>query len=137
MASAQRVLRVTEENVKFCEKVKELSGENVDLCFQCGACSSSCPLTFKMDLLPSTVMRFIQLGLEEVLECRTIWVCSTCFSCTVRCPRNIDIARVMEALRQLFLRSRGDYVNVSTIPTETLREAPQIALVSSLRKFSP
>jgi len=130
-------MRMAEENVKFREKVKGLSGENVDLCFQCGACSSSCPLTFEMDLLPSTVIRFVQMGLEEVLECKTIWVCSTCLSCAVRCPRNIDVARVMEALRQLYLRKMGDYVNVSTIPAETLREAPQIALVSSLRKFSP
>ena len=71
----------------FKERVEELSGENLDLCFQCGACSGGCPMTQEMDLLPSKVIRMAQLGLEEVLESTTIWTCMTCFSCEVRCPR--------------------------------------------------
>lgn len=136
MASYDTVLRITEENMRFYEKVRKLSGENLNLCFQCGACSSSCPLTFEMDLLPSTVIRLVQLGREEVLNCKTIWVCSTCFNCTVRCPRGLDVAKVMEALRQLVLRRGVDRMNLSAVPDDRLREAPQIALVSSLRKFT-
>jgi heterodisulfide reductase subunit C len=71
-------------NKVFRDRVKELSGEKVELCFQCGACSSGCPMTQEMDYLPSKVIRMVQLGLEEALESKTIWVCTTCFNCEVR-----------------------------------------------------
>jgi len=121
-------LRLGEELRPFRERVKELSGEDLDLCYQCGACSSGCPLTDEMDLLPSTVMRLVQLGVGEVLDSKTIWVCSSCFTCQVRCPRGIDVANVMEALRQLVFRRKYDPVSIDLLPSEELRELPQIAL---------
>jgi heterodisulfide reductase subunit C len=124
------------ENASFKAKIEELSGENIDLCFQCGGCSSGCPLTEEMDLLPSTIMRYAQLGIEEALESTTIWVCSTCFNCEVRCPRGIDIANVMEALRQTVLRTKYDRVSLDDLTPEELRELPQIAIVSNLRKLT-
>ena len=124
------------ENASFKAKIEELSGENIDLCFQCGACSSGCPLTEEMDLLPSTVIRYAQLGMEEALESTTIWVCSTCFNCEVRCPRGIDIANMMEALRQIVLRKKYDRVSLDDLTPEELRELPQIAIISNLRKLT-
>ncbi len=129
-------LRLGEELKPFRERVKELSGEDVGLCYQCGACSSGCPLTDEMDLLPSTVMRLVQLGVEDVLNSKTIWICSSCFTCQVRCPRGIDVANVMEALRQLVLRRRYDRVSIDILTQEELRELPQIALVSCQRKLT-
>ncbi|MCD6480097.1 4Fe-4S dicluster domain-containing protein [Candidatus Bathyarchaeota archaeon] len=129
-------LRLSEKLKPFRERVKELSGEDVGLCYQCGACSSGCPLTDEMDLLPSTVMRMVQLGVEEVLNSKTIWICSSCFTCQVRCPRGIDVANVMEALRQLVLRRKYDRVSIDVLPPEELRELPQIALVSCQRKLT-
>ena len=124
------------ENASFKARVEELSGENIDLCFQCGACSSGCPLAQEMDLLPSKVIRYAQLGIEEVLESKTIWVCSTCFNCEVRCPRGIDIANVMEALRQMVLRKKYDRVKLDELTPEQLRELPQVAIISNQRKLS-
>jgi len=129
-------LRLGEELKPFRERVEELSGEDVGLCYQCGACSSGCPLTDEMDLLPSTVMRLVQLGVEEVLDSKTIWICSSCFTCQVRCPRGIDVANVMEALRQLVLRRKYDRVSIDVLTPEELRELPQIALVSCQRKLT-
>ena len=129
-------LRLGPENTYFKAKVTELSGENLDLCFQCGACSSGCPLTQEMDNLPSKVIRFVQLGEEEVLDSKTIWVCSTCFNCEVRCPRGIDIANVMEALRQLMLRKKYERFSLDSLTPEELRELPQIAIISNLRKLT-
>jgi len=129
-------LRLSEKLKPFRERVKELSGEDVGLCYQCGACSSGCPLTDEMDLLPSTVMRMVQLGVEEVLNSKTIWICSSCFTCQVRCPRGIDVANVMEALRQLVLRRKYDRISIDVLPPEELRELPQIALVSCQRKLT-
>jgi len=124
------------KNKYFKDRVTELSGENVDLCFQCGACSSGCPMTQEMDYLPSKIIRMVQLGLEEALESKTIWVCTTCFNCEVSCPRGIDIANVMEALRQLVLRKKYDRVSLDELSPEELRDLPQIAIVSNQRKLT-
>lgn len=129
-------LRLGEGLHPFRDWVRELSGEKLELCYQCGACSSGCPLTKEMDLLPSTVMRLVQLGVEEVLESRTLWVCSSCFTCEVRCPRGIDVANVMEALRQLLFRRKYEYISIDALSQEELRELPQIALVSCQRKLT-
>lgn len=127
---------ITPETKAFATKVKELSGQEVLSCYQCGECSGGCPMASEMDLLPSTVIRFVQLGQEEVLRSETIWLCSSCFTCFVRCPQQIDIAKVMEALRQINLRKDVDYVNISDIPEEERRKLPQIALIANLRKFT-
>jgi heterodisulfide reductase subunit C len=73
----------------------------VTSCFQCRKCSGGCPLTFAMDLFPDQIIRLALLGQEDqVLSSRTIWVCSSCETCTSRCPNGIDIAGVMDWLKQ-------------------------------------
>lgn len=83
-----------------------LSGlTSVSSCYQCKKCSSGCPLTFAMDFCPDQVIRLALLGQDaQVLGCRTIWVCSSCETCTTRCPNNIDIAGVMDWLKEEALR---------------------------------
>ena len=93
-------------------------------------------MTQEMDYLPSKVIRMVQLGIEEALDSKTIWVCTSCFNCEVRCPRGIDIANIMEALRQLVLRKKYDYLNLNQLTDEQLRELPQVAIISSLRKLT-
>jgi len=86
----------------FLKEVNKRSGETVQLCFQCFKCSLGCPVTFTMDFLPHQLMRLIQLGRkEEVLNSHTIWVCASCETCTTRCPNEIDIAKVIDTLRQM------------------------------------
>ncbi len=88
----------------FLASVDAKSGESVSLCYQCRKCTNGCPLTFAMDMMPNQVMRMIQLGLEdEALRSTTIWVCAACQTCTARCPNDIDIAHLMDTLRQLSL----------------------------------
>jgi heterodisulfide reductase subunit C len=76
------------------------------------------------------------MGMEESLDTNTIWVCTTCFNCEVRCPRGIDIANVMEALRQLVLRQKYSRLTLDDLTPEELRELPPIALVSNQRKLT-
>jgi heterodisulfide reductase subunit C len=133
---SKQILQYMPGENDFKSRVNELSGENVDLCFQCGACSSSCPMTQEMDYLPSKIVRMVQLGLEEVLESKTIWTCMTCFNCEVRCPRGIDIANVMEALRQLVLRKKYNRVSLDELTKEEIAELPQIAIISNQRKLT-
>ncbi len=74
---------------------------SVTSCFSCRKCSGGCSLTFAMDILPHHVIRLALLGQEEqVLGSKTIWVCSACQTCTTRCPNKVDIAGVMDWLKE-------------------------------------
>lgn len=76
-------------------------GEKVRQCYQCGKCSAGCPLSYEMDFVPNRIVRMIQLGMDEaVLASRTIWLCASCMTCTARCPREIDIAEIMDFSRR-------------------------------------
>jgi heterodisulfide reductase subunit C len=118
-------------------KITEISGQDINLCYQCGKCSAGCPMSFAMDLLPNQIIHAVQLGLvEDIANSRTPWLCASCLVCTVRCPKGIDIARVMEALRQITLRRSEDFVDPAGLEQNTVAELPQIALVSGFRKLT-
>lgn len=92
-----------EPSSSLAERLAALT--TVSACYQCKKCSAGCPLTFAMDLYPDQVIRLALLGQEAtVLACRTIWVCSACETCTTRCPNQIDIAGVMDWLKEEALR---------------------------------
>ncbi len=89
-------------NSSFRRKVEEMSGEKVHSCFQCEKCTNGCPLAFSMDIVPHKLIRSVHLGLkDEALKSDTIWVCASCETCTTRCPNGIDIAHIMDSLRQI------------------------------------
>lgn len=132
-------IEISDKTIKreFIERLAKLSGQDVYKCFQCGTCAGACPMSGHMDSVPRKVMRMAQLGMEErVGETRTCWTCASCHTCTVNCPRGIDIARVMEAIRLLTLRKNVNLVEPSKLPAETVKELPQIALVSCFRKLT-
>jgi len=84
----------------FKELVRVDSGVNVQDCYQCGKCSAGCPLSAAMDYTPHQVIRMLQLGLgEKALGAKSIWVCAHCATCYARCPKGIDIPKLMETLR--------------------------------------
>jgi heterodisulfide reductase subunit C2 len=88
-----------------CQSVDALSEQKISTCYQCQKCTNGCPMTFAMDINPHQIMHSLQLGsVENVLNSDTIWVCASCETCTTRCPNEIDIARVMDALRQLSIK---------------------------------
>jgi heterodisulfide reductase subunit C len=121
----------------FVRKVEQISGQHLTSCNQCGKCSAGCPMTFSMDLLPNQIIRLAQLGIEEdISNSKTIWLCTSCLTCSVRCPRGVDLASVMEALRLITLRKNIDFVIVPNISPDAITELPQIALVSSFRKHT-
>ncbi len=121
----------------FVEKVEELSGQKLLACYQCGKCSAGCPAVSQMDILPNQIIRFAQLGLkDELLQSRSVWVCASCYTCNVRCPKGIKIAEVMEAVRQILLRKRCDHVEVRELSDEEKASVPPIALISNFRKFT-
>jgi len=119
----------------FVRQVEEISGQNLLACNQCGKCSAGCPVVAAMDILPSQVIRMAQLGMEEVLESNTIWICASCLTCATRCPKGVDVPRLMEALRQISLRKGVTKLDLKALPPELVREVPQLAIVGGFRKY--
>ena len=85
--------------------VREKTGVEVAECYQCGKCTAGCPMVAYMDLMPSQVMRLVQLGDEaaekRLLSSTVIWSCLGCLTCTQRCPKELDPAAVIDALREM------------------------------------
>jgi len=88
------------------EVVREATGDNVFECYQCVKCTSGCPLADEFDLAPHQIMRSVQFNDIAVLECRSIWLCASCYTCATRCPQKIDVTGVIDALR-IEARKRG------------------------------
>ncbi len=90
----------------FLSEVGQASGQTLQACYQCQKCSAGCPVAYAMDLLPNQVLRHIQYDhREKVLGSKTIWICASCYACSVRCPNNIDIAKIMDTLREIAIRT--------------------------------
>jgi heterodisulfide reductase subunit C len=126
------ILSATSVAGPLLHKVETISGQNLALCYQCGKCSATCPLSTQMDLLPHQVVRYLQLGFEQVLDARAPWLCATCFSCKTQCPRGVDVSKICEALRVIKLRREP--IELRIRPSAS--EIPQQGLVSAYRKLS-
>lgn len=83
-------------------ELERLSGTRLAECYQCGKCTAGCPTAGQMDVPPTRLIRMLQLGASEpALRANSIWQCVSCQTCTTRCPKRVDCAAVMDALRQL------------------------------------
>ncbi len=98
----------------FVKEVEAHSGQKLSKCYQCGNCTAGCPGGEFYDRQVSQIMRAAQMGLKhEALANRSLWLCLGCATCTARCPNEIDVANVMETLREM-AREDG-LVNVRSI----------------------
>ena len=89
----------------FRAEVDRLSESETGACYQCGKCTAGCPVCDEMDLTPNQILHLLRLGDKDALfGSRTIWICASCEACTTRCPKDINIAGVMDALREMALR---------------------------------
>ncbi len=86
----------------FYQTINQFSEQTVQLCYHCHKCTSGCPVAAEMQYGPDRILRMVQLGHKDaLLKSRDIWICASCETCGTRCPNEIDIARVMDALRQM------------------------------------
>jgi heterodisulfide reductase subunit C len=101
-------------------------GERLLGCLQCGTCSGACPLSMFMDRTPRRLMEMIRAGArDEVLSSSTIWVCASCYACTIECPKEIPITEVMHTLRSMAFEA-GTYPKRFTNPV-MMRELVNMA----------
>ncbi len=90
------------QTLNLAKVIRERSGENAFLCYQCKKCTAGCPVVEHMDLAPNQLLRAVQLGMNDrVLHSRTIWICANCQTCVTRCPHNIDLPRALDVLKQV------------------------------------
>jgi len=132
-------INISQKKIKdnFVAKVEEISGQNLLACYQCGKCSAGCPAVSEMDILPNQIIRYAQLGFkDELLQSKSIWICASCMTCNARCPKGINIAEVIEAIRQILLRKREDHLKIEKLSDAEKGNVPPIAIISSLRKFT-
>ncbi len=104
---ASKTAQIGHDFSDFSAIIKSSSGIDVNLCFQCNKCASGCPVSYAMDHTPSQLVYAIQLGLTDlVLHSKTIWLCASCQTCTTRCPQDLDVAGVMDAVRAIAQRRK-------------------------------
>jgi heterodisulfide reductase subunit C len=108
------VLNELDTKFKY-EVAAEPGGENIKLCFACGLCTASCPVSeIDPDYNPRRIIRMVILGMrEEVLSSGFIWLCTQCYTCQAHCPQNVNFSDVMKALRSMAVRE--GYVHPSFI----------------------
>lgn len=119
MNSFKRTIKYEAElDPTFRDRVAAVEGgENLRKCIQCGTCSGTCPLSIYMDHPPRRIIAMTRAGLkEEVLTSNTIWLCASCYSCTVHCPEQIKITDIMYTLKRIAIEE-GAYPKGLPIPT--------------------
>jgi len=96
----QTGINMDSQDRSLADAVMARSGTNFKACYQCRACAGGCPFIKAMDYPPNAVLRLLQYGMtQEVLTCKTIWICVGCHTCSSQCPMGIDLAAVMDTLR--------------------------------------
>jgi heterodisulfide reductase subunit C len=97
-----------EAQPEWAHEIIKLPGcEKLFSCIQCGTCSGTCPLSIYMDYTPRRIMNLVREGFRtDALASQTIWLCASCYSCTVRCPQKIQITDVMYSLKREAIKHR-------------------------------
>lgn len=92
-------------NPEFAKKVIEAGGNTLNLCFQCGTCTGSCPSGRQTAFRTRKLVRRAQLGLkDDIMDSDDLWLCTTCYTCYERCPRGVEIVDIIMALRNMAVR---------------------------------
>jgi heterodisulfide reductase subunit C len=82
-------------------------GESIKKCIQCGSCTGSCPVSYTMDITPREIIALFRArDIESILSSRTIWICASCYACTVRCPQGVQVTDILYALKRLAIEQK-------------------------------
>ena len=120
------------------EQILRMSGSNVLKCMRCGKCSATCPSYDEMEYHPHQFVYMVEKGqIDKLKSSPSVFKCLTCFACVERCPRGVEPAKVVEAVRLEMVRKQGaNHLSSDKIPELLDDELPQQAIVTAMRKYS-
>ena len=120
------------------EQVLRSSGVNVLKCMRCGKCSATCPSYDEMEYHPHEFVYMVEKGeIDKLAAYPSIYKCLSCYACVERCPRGVEPAKLVEAVRLLVIRQQGqNHLKADDIPDLLDEDLPQQAIVTALRKYS-
>ena len=119
------------------ETITRISGVNPRKCMKCGKCSGACPAYDEMEYHPHQFVSMVENGrIDELMASTGIYTCLSCFACVERCPRNVEPAKLIEAVRLAVVRQQGmDHLRPETIAQMDDEQLPQQAVTSAFRKY--
>ena len=120
------------------EEIIRISGADVSKCMRCGKCSATCPAYDEMEYHPHQFVNMVESGdIEPLLNSESLYKCLSCFACIDRCPRGVQPAKVVEAVRLTAIRKQGaNHLIADDVPTLVEDDTPQQLLVSAFRKYT-
>ena len=127
------------ENNKYLrEEILNMSGVNTAKCMKCGKCSATCPAYDEMEYHPHQFVAMVETGdIEPLLSSASIYKCLSCFACIERCPRGVEPAKVVEAVRLCAVKRQGcNRMTANDVPAMVEEDTPQQLLVSAFRKYT-
>ena len=126
------------ETKRLQEQIVRTSGVNPRKCMRCGKCSGTCPSYDEMEYHPHQFVYMVETGdIEALMQSKSLYKCLTCFACVDRCPRGVEPAKLVEAVRLMVIRQQGqNHLKADDIPELVNDELPQQAIVSAMRKYS-
>ena len=118
--------------------ILRISGVNVRKCMRCGKCSATCPSYDEMEYHPHQFVSMVESGdIEPLLKSESLYKCLSCFACVERCPRGVEPAKLVEAVRLSVVRRQGEnHMTPNDIPALLDEETPQQLIVSAFRKYT-
>ena len=126
------------KNERLREQILRMSGVDPSRCMGCGKCSGTCPSYGEMEYHPHQFVYMVETGdIETLMKSESVYKCLSCFACVDRCPRGVEPAKLIEAVRLLAIREKGgNHMTADDIPALLDDDMPQQAIVSAMRKYS-
>ena len=126
------------ENKVTREFIESISGVNPLKCMRCGKCSATCPAYDEMKYHPHEFVYMVETGdIDALMKSQSIYKCLTCFACVDRCPRGVEPAKIVEAVRLAVIRQKGNnHLLADEIPSKIDEDMPQQAIVTAFRKYT-
>ena len=120
------------------EQILRMSGVDPLKCMRCGKCTATCPSYDEMEYHPHQFVYMVEKGdIEPLMNSKSIYKCLSCFACVERCPRNVQPAKLVEAVRLEVIRQQGqNHFKPEHVPEMLDEDLPQQAIVSAFRKYS-
>lgn len=120
------------------EEILLISGVNVRKCMRCGKCSGTCPNYDEMEYHPHQFVYMVETGnIEPLLKSESLYKCLSCFACVERCPRDVEPAKIIEAVRLSAIREKGaNHIKAEEVAAMVDEDTPQQLLMSVFRKYT-